>query len=239
MLYSAAMATVKRRDVNALVLLIALELGLLCLLGVTFRFGGDRELERGAAPVGPLAFDWLVPESPPTEIEAVVAAPPVEPPKPAEPARKTPVVRVPEPIAKPEAAPPAPVAAPVVMASLAPTPEREKPVDRADACGGDLCCVAAAKAQSVPTAPLDVSGESDNPDRVMLTWPASRRDDVVYRVFTLPNRRFVGSSAENAFAHIRQPDDPDCYKIQACDRAGGAAGGPLTICITRRRIWGA
>jgi hypothetical protein len=116
------------------------------------------------------------------------------------------------------------------------------PLNVVDPCGGNLCCVAPAATptgRSADALPPEAGPEESlNPDRMVITWPASTRDDVVYRVFTLPGRRFVGSSGQNWFVHLRKPDDPDCYKIQACDRAGTAADGPLTICIKRRRTWG-
>lgn len=244
MLYSAGMAAkVKRRDVGALIALIGLELGMLCLLGATCGFdGGNRDLAtRGATRIGPLTFYWpsLGPEPLPPEPEEV--APPPEPPKPVEPVRKIPPKRAPEPPAEIAVAPPADVPAMPPVQSLVRNDER--PAEVVDPCGGNLCCVAAGSteaAAAVVGAALREgdSGESDDPDRVVIRWPPSKRDDVVYRVFTLPGRRFLGAYADNWFVHLRKPADPDCYKIQACDRAANPSGAPITICITRRRTWG-
>jgi hypothetical protein len=234
-------AQVTRRDVGALILLIALELGLLCLLGVTFRADGATRM---AARIEALTYFWPALGPEPLPPEPVEAAPPFEATRPVEPARAPARKAPPAPAVAiaPDVAPAAPIA-------IAPRPPVEEPPESdaapsnvVDPCGGDLCCVAPAaplparSAEALPPEPGPE--ESLSPDRMVITWPASRRDDVVYRVFTLPGRRFVGSSGQNWFVHLRKPDDPDCYKIQACDRSGTAADGPLTICIKRRRTWG-
>jgi hypothetical protein len=236
-------AQVKRRDVGALVLLIGLELALLCLLGVMFRFdGGDRDLaSRGPRRVEALTAHWPALGPEPLTCEPEAPEPPPEPPKPVEPVRRAETKPAPTVEVAREVAPAAPVVArPPVPEPLPAIVERGAP-DVADPCGGDLCCVAAAApaALDADAAWADAGPhESDVPGRMVIRWPASARDDVVYRVFTIPGRRFVGSSGENWLVHLRRPSDPDCYKIQACDRAGIAAGGPVTICIQRRRTWG-